>query len=135
MKLLCEADLTGGELEAVLDSIPITFKNYYLTLGPKRIRNLQYKNSILLSEYENLKNNQDNSTKLTNEIYSIFKIGNRYLKSEIKCLLKDIYLKFKLSSTPKSLDILKYFEVKRIQVIDPISNKKQDGYELISKKK
>jgi hypothetical protein len=134
MKLLCDADFAEGELSAVLDSIPITFKNYYLTLGPKKIRNLQYKNSILLSEYEKIKNNQDNSTELANEIYNTFKIGDRYLKSEIKCLLKSIYNKFKLTSTPKSLDILKYFETKRIQVIDPITNKKLDGYELISKK-
>lgn len=134
MKLLCEADFAEGELGAVLDSIPITFKNYYLTLGPKKIRNLQYKNSILLSEYEKIKNNQNKSTELANEIYNTFKIGDRYLKSEIKCLLKSIYNKFKLTSTPKSLDILKYFETKRVQVVDPITNKKLDGYELISKK-
>ena len=86
MKFLCTYDFVnnGIDLNYILDSIPITYKNYYLTVGPEKIRNLQYKNSVILEEYEKLKGTQDHSNKLINAVYSIFIVGNKYTKPYIK---------------------------------------------------
>lgn len=133
MKLLCDADFAEGELGAVLDSIPITFKNYYLTLGPKKIRNLQYKNSILLSEYEKIKNNQDNSNQLLEKLYRDFSIKNRYTRVEIKEKLGKLYNECNIHLSPKASDLERYFNIKEVLIPDS-SGKKSRGYELISKK-
>lgn len=133
MKLLCDADFTEGELGAVLDSIPITFKNYYLTLGPKKIRNLQYKNSILLSEYEKIKNNQDNSNQLLEKLYRDFSIKSRYTRVEIKEKLGKLYNECNIHLSPKASDLERYFNIKEVLIPDS-SGKKSRGYELISKK-
>lgn len=133
MKLLCDADFAEGELSAVLDSIPITFKNYYLTLGPKKIRNLQYKNSVLLSEYEKIKNNQDNSNQLLEKLYRDFSIKSRYTRVEIKEKLGKLYNECNIHLSPKASDLERYFNIKEVLIPDS-SGKKSRGYELISKK-
>ena len=133
MKLLCSFDFIGNgvDLDYILDSIPLVFKNYYLTVGPEKIRNLQYKNSVILEEYNRLKGNQLNLDSLKNKLYSAFLIGNRYTKAYIKIRLTEIYNNLGIQSSPKATDIEDYFEVKKVQIINKETGKKDHGYELI----
>ena len=133
MKLLCSFDFisNGVDLDYILDSIPIVFKNYYLTVGPEKIRNLQYKNSVILEEYNRLKGNQLNLDNLKNKLYSVFLIGSRYTKVYIKTRLAEIYNNLGIQSSPKATDIENYFEVKKVQIINKETGKKDHGYELI----
>lgn len=135
MRLLCESqnDFSPDEFESILNSINIIFKNYFITLGKDRIRSLQYKKSVLETEYERIKNNQENSGSLEEVIYSIFQVGEKYLKSDIKNKLLEIYTKCNIKASPKATDLENYFGLKLVDVIDS-TGKRTKGFKLISKK-
>ena len=136
MKFLCDnvGYFTEEEFSSILGSIDIIFKNYYITLGKERIRSLQYKKSVLDSEYQRQKNNQFNSRNLDDIVYSEFKVGEKYLKSYIKQRLGDIYESLGLKLSPKATDLEKYFEVKLCKITNKETGKRDHCYELISKK-
>ena len=136
MKFLCDnaGNFTEEEFSSILGSIDIIFKNYYITLGKERIRALQYRKYALDSEYQRQKNNQFNSKNLDDIIYYEFKVGEKYLKSYIKQKLGDIYESLGIKLSPKATDLEKYFEIKKIQITNRDSGKRDNGYELISKK-
>ena len=136
MKFLCTYDFVNNsvDLNYILESIPITYKNYYLTVGPEKIRNLQYKNSIILEEYEKLKGNQLNSSELVENLFTSFIVGNRYTKVYIKQKLGELYEFSGIKSSPKATDIENYFEVKKIQITNKETGKKDHGYLIIKKK-
>ena len=134
MKFLCESGFIGRDLDDILNCVPMIFKNYYITLGPDKIRNLQYKNSVLSAEYERIKNNQQNSSNLEELIYSVFQIGEKYLKSDIKNMLSDIYNKSEIKLTAKATDLEKYFEVRAGKITNKITGKRDHYYEILKKK-
>ena len=135
MKFLCEnaGNFTEEEFSSILVSINIVFKNYYITLGRERIRSLQYKKSVLDSEYQRQKNNQFNSRNLDDIVYSEFKVGEKYLKSFIKQRLGEIYESLGIKLSPKAIDLEKYFELKLVDVVDEFG-KRTKGFKLINKK-
>lgn len=134
MRLLCESRFIGRDLDDILNCVPMIFKNYYITLGPDKIRNLQYKNSVLSAEYERIKNNQQNSSNLEELIYSVFQVGGKYLKSDIKNILADIYKKSEIKATAKASDLENYFETKNYQITNKLTGKRDNGYEILGKK-
>lgn len=131
MKLLCKCELDQVQIDNILEQIPINYKNYYITVGPERIRNLQYKNSVIQEEYERLKNNQKIGYDLDKAIYESFFIGNKYLKTEIKIKLKEIYEELNILGNPKASDLEKYFELREVNIIDTSTGKRVKGYEII----
>lgn len=134
MKLLCESVLSDEEINSILNLIPIDYKNYYTVLGPNRIKSLSYQRSKLKIEYNKLKGDQSNSSKLTEIIISTFIVGNRYTKVFIKQKLTEIYNTLGIHSSPKAVDLENYFEVKKVQITNKDTGKKDHGYEIISKK-
>ena len=136
MKFLCTYDFinNGVDLNYILESIPIIYKNYYLTVGPEKIRNLQYKNSVILEEYEKLRGNQLNSTELAENLLISFTVGNRYTKVYVKQKLGELYESSGIQSSPKATDIENYFEVKKIQITNKETGKKDHGYLILKKK-
>ena len=134
MRLLCESSFIGRDLDDILNCVPMIFKNYYITLGPDKIRNLQYKNSVLSAEYERIKNNQQNSSNLEELIYSVFQVGGKYLKSDIKNILADIYNKSEIKLTAKATDLEKYFEVRAGKITNKETSKRDHYYEILKKK-
>ena len=132
MKFLCESNLTSEELSSVLETIFIEYKNYYITLGPDKIKSLSYQRSKLKIEYEKKKNNQLGNSDLVNLVYSIFIVGNKYTKPYIKQTFSSIYNKLGIQTTPKAVDIEKYFEVKLVDVIDE-TGKRTKGFKLLEK--
>ena len=135
MKFLCDSvnNFTEEEFSSILGSIDIIFKNYFTVLGRDRIRALQYKRSVLDSEYQRQKNNQFNSKNLDDIVYSEFKVGEKYLKSFIKQRLSDIYESLDIKLSPKATDLEKYFELKLVDVVDEFG-KRTKGFKLINKK-
>ena len=134
MRLLCESSFIGRDLDDILNCVPMIFKNYYITLGPDKIRNLQYKNSVLSAEYERIKNNQQNSSNLEELIYSVFQVGGKYLKSDIKNMLSDIYNKSEIKLTAKATDLEKYFEVRAGKITNKETGKRDHYYEILKPK-
>lgn len=134
MRLLCETvDLTVDDLNTILGTIPIDYKNYYMVLGPDKIKSLSYQKSKLKLEYENQKISQLESSELINLVYSSFIIGNKYSKPYIKQELYKIYTKLNIQSVSKATDLEKYFELKLVDVIDE-SGKRTKGFKIISRK-
>lgn len=134
MRLLCESELTLSEINSVLELIPIDYKNYFTILGKEKIRSLSYQKSKLNLEYEKQKNFQNKTDTLLNNIYTTFFINNRYSNNFIKEKLSEIYNTLGIQSSPKATDIENYFYVKKVQIINKETGKKDRAYELISKK-
>ncbi|MBP5709228.1 MAG: hypothetical protein J6W61_05650, partial [Bacteroidales bacterium] len=132
MKLLCEADLTDLERGILLDQLPITYKNYYETIGPDRCKALGYNKTDLEKEYSNL---QFDKSKLRDSIYKEFQINFRYSKSETKEKLNIIYSEIGYNKTPKASDLEEYFELKECKVLNSDTGKRDAGFEIIKIKK
>ena len=116
MKFLCEAGVNLGteEINVVLDQIPLTYKKYYIGIGPERCRARGYSLTGIKKEYDNL---FVDDCSVVNDIYNCFQEGSTYTKKEIKEKLSEIYSKQGLSKNPKATDLEEYFEIKACQVM------------------
>ena len=126
--------LSSEEMNYILGSIHMIYKNYFTVLGRDRIRALQFRKYALDAEYERLYGNQQKLSDLKSIIYSKFIIGNKYTKVYIKQQLDSIYNYLGIKSSPKATDIENYFEVKKVQITNKESKKRDNGYEIIKKK-
>lgn len=133
MRLLCESDLTIDEINSILNSIPIEYKNYYTILGPNKIRSLSYQRSKLKLECNKQKNNQLSSEDLEQLVFSRFIVNEKYTKPYIKQMLSTIYSELGIQSTPKATDLKKYFDIKLVDVIDE-TGKRTKGFKILKKK-
>jgi hypothetical protein len=130
MKFLCEAKLTKAEILSILDQIPLTYKDFYRTLGPDRCKANGYNKTKLKREFDNMF--LIDFIKLKSEILSEFKVGERYLKSEIKEKLKNIYSSLSYTKTPKANDLEDYFEIKDCKISN--DGKMGNGFEILREK-
>ena len=107
--------------------IPIEYQNYINLLGFERIRSLSYKESRI-KEYIESQSNLRNSP-----ILSLFVIGSKYSKAQIKEMLREFYLANNISSTPKASDLEQYFNLKICKVKNS-EGKWENGFEILSTK-
>lgn len=129
MKLICESSITEEELSFILTQIPITYKNYYLKLGPSRLYALGYNITYVKREYSD--STSDNIKNLDNKIHKTFIIGEKYLKSQVKEILRSIYKELDYNKSPKASDIEKYFEVKEGLIANKDTGKRDRCYEIL----
>jgi hypothetical protein len=117
-------------MSVILDQIPLTYKNIYLTLGPDRCRANGYNITKIRTEFDAkfLINLED----LKSKILSEFKVGERYLRSDIKEKLGVIYTSLSYTKTPKANDLENYFEVKSCLILK--DGKKSAGFEILKEK-
>ena len=134
MRFLCESGFSGRDLDDILNCIPMVFKNYYITLGKDKIMSLGCQKSKLDLEYGRLKNNQQNSSSLDELIYSEFKVGEKYLKSDIKNKLGGIYSRSGIMATAKATDLENYFELKSGKATNKVTGKRDHYYEILKPK-
>ena len=133
MKLLCESNLSDRALFLILKQIPLDYSTYYNALSLERIKACSYKKGELEKEYCRKKESSAGSVK-EKLIYDNFSIGDRISVRSIKEKLKELYISHGIVSTPKAVDLLDYFELKRTSIKDIESGKFIDGYEILSKK-
>ena len=126
MRLLCECDLGEEEVSVILDQVPLTYKKYYLSIGPKRCKALNYSKNLIEKEFNSLFVSQES---IEEKIYQVFKVNDVYTKKFIKEKLGEIYSDLGYSKAPKAIDIEKYFETRRSRI------KKQEALKLITVKK
>lgn len=140
MKYLCDVmddgSLSQNIKEGVLDNINTAYSDYYRELGSAGIKTCSYRRSLIVTEYQNRIRTKNNNS-LVAAILSKFKVGERYIKKDIKSELGNIYKKFGISKTAKATDINEYFETK--QVILLVKNnqgvtERLHGLELLKKK-
>ena len=129
--MLCTSNLTEAELGVVLDQIPLTYKNYYTTLGPDRLRALGYNDSLILKEYQATLFNKDD---LKKEIFKLYQEGQKYSRNLVKETLQDLYDRVGYTKKAKASDLEEYFETKECKVLNKETGKYDRGYELIKVK-
>ena len=131
LRYLCESvKLSGKELDRFLDSIPLTYKNAYLILGPTKLKSLSYQKSKIEEEYKIIMNNQSTDDLLTKKIYHAFTVGGRYSKEYIKTKLREIYVEVGYKKTPKATDLKKWFDIRKTQVTNKVTGKRDNGFVL-----
>jgi len=132
MKFICNTGYDDITQSKFLKQIPAQFEGYYNVLGPEKLKTLKYRKDMIKAEYDKIVNNQD--INLKNKIYSLFEIGKRYLKSDIKETLSNLYISVGYNKTPKANDLEQYFEIKPCQIVNKETGKKDHAFEILSKK-
>ena len=113
MRALCESGFGEYEMSAILDQIPLTYKNYYLVLGPERCKACGYNVTDIRRKYEDTVMDKGDMKK---EIYRTFEVGKTYTKKAIKDILAGIYSNFGYNKIAKAVDIDSYFKTRRSRV-------------------
>ena len=128
---LSEGDISEKDLTDFLSLIPAKFKDYYIEMGPERIKANSYKENRLKEEW--VKNHQEErgiGDEMMKEILGTFKLGQRYTNPEIKSKLKEIYQKYSYDKTAKASDLGDYFWLKKVYM----PSIKKNGFEITGKK-
>ncbi len=131
MGMLCTTNLTESELGIILDQIPLTYKKYYETLGPDRLKALGYHITKIEKEYQATLFNKDD---LKDKIYLNYKEGNKYSRNSVKEDLQKLYDSLNYTKTAKASDLDEYFEVKDCKILNKETGKYDRGFELIKRK-
>ena len=99
------------------------YRKYYNFYGSKGCKSKGYFEDKLKLGMEDTSKGDE----LSSVIYKKFKVGEKYLKKDIKPILQDIYRDLGITtSKPKTTDLGKYFSLTRIRI------KQQEGYLLKS---
>ena len=134
MKLLCDVYFSyptfyiqykNSPLQTI---IPLRYQNYINILGFERIKALEYKESTIISYIQSQQNLQNSN------ITSLFSIGSKYSKAQIKEMLREFYTNNNINKTPKATDLLDYFDLKPCQFIDKSLGKRVDGFLIMNRK-
>ena len=125
MKYVCNLATNNGlnNISAFLNSIPIKYKNFVISLGPEICESRGYRKYLLDRELTDALKVQD--IKVKDNILSMFEVGKIYPLSEIKDILKGIYTTANLSKTPKAVDLNEYFEVRSTSTYIKIDGEKK----------
>ena len=131
LKYLCESDLDPVFIKSrIFPNIKDAhFDEYYTVLGPERCKAQGYNTSRLKAELKTL---IFSTEILDEEIYKVFKEGQKVSRLIVKQKLQDIYNLVGYSKKAKASDLEEYFEVKSTTVSDPI---RTNGFELLKKLK
>ena len=130
MKLLCDVyfqyptfyvQYANSPLQVI---IPIEYQNYINLLGFERIRALKYRKSDICAFIQSQQNLQGSS------ISTLFVVGEKYSKKQIKAILGDFYTSNSILKTPKASDLNEYFELKDCQFME--DGKKVHGFVIVS---
>ena len=128
LKYLCEF-IEDTKLDIVLDYIPLTYKNYYNSIGPERCKAFSYQKSKLEKELALQKFEVNN---MIPEIHNTFKVGEIYSLADIKEKLKQIYSTNNYNKTAKATDIEFYFDISDCS--RKVEGKKVKCYKILNKK-
>ena len=132
MKFLCDINSQyPGFFQAYSSSplqciIPINYQNYINLLGFEKIRALGYYESAIISYIQSQQNLQNSS------ITSLFNVGGKYTKKQIKEMLAGFYSLNNISKTPKATDLEDYYILKTIKL--KVGDKWEHGFEIIKQK-
>lgn len=108
--------------------LSIRHRNLLNLLGPERIKANGYRETNINKEVDII---TKDISQIVQEIRDKFSIGSRYSLKEIKLILGEIYSQNNYNKTPKATDILEIFNARLIKFYDPITKKRDSGYEIL----
>ena len=126
--------------ESLLNSVPLNFKNYFTYLTPSEISSANYVEHELKNLIDAKVNNQVNSSTVTGEILSTFKVGERYENSWIKNKLLEIYTKHnyrigcRANIVAKSVDLEVWFDIEPVYCTNKVTKKRVRGCKILGTK-
>ncbi len=119
-------------LESLFKQIPITYVNYYKTLGPEKITAL----SCNITKMKSFLENQFAPETLDHEIYNNFSEGQKITLQDTRELLKVIYQNNDIQKTANAIDLNNYFTTSKTRITVALGDgtkKVKDGLRLIKK--
>ena len=135
LRFLCECGYSNDIINVVLKQISDSdeIKSYYLALGPQRLRSLSYDITKIRKTLGIVIFSDE---LLYDAIYSSFHEGEKYLLSDLKSKLGNLYSSINYSATPKANDIEKYFDIKDSMCRMEVNGEKKRVryYELLKSK-
>ena len=135
MKSICESSFSDNEKLMILEQVPILYKNMYLIFGPIRLKAKSYNITNLRKELlpveEEEKTLSDIEIKVREKIYKTFDVGKRYLLTDIKTKLGNIYKEFNYDHSSKASDLENFFELIKIRFPKDQLGKRAPGYEIL----
>ena len=137
MRYLYSLNMDEEVAKQVLNNIYDTsYAKYYWTISASRAGTLKYQKGNLEKEYQSIINPKDTSyieNEVKQKILSAFQVDSRYLKSDIKETLREIYTELGYEKTPKAGDLDVYFEIKECKITNSLG-KQDHGFKIIKKK-
>ena len=136
LKMLVEINgdksLTGEDINAFLEMIPEKYKDYYLIIGPERIKANRYRELDIKREL--MKNSLGNEAddKVITRMSDLFRVGNKYSKAGIKESLKKLYQELEYKKTAKATDLEILYVMKAIKLQE--DGKWVNGFEILGKR-
>ena len=134
MKYLYSLHMDDDLAKQVLNNIYDTsYAKYYWTISASRTGTLKYQKGNLEKEYQSIINPKDTSyteNEVKQKILSTFQVDSRYLKSDIKEMLRKIYTELGYEKTPKAGDLDVYFEIKECKITNSLG-KQDHGFKII----
>ena len=131
MKYLYELNMPEDIARVVLNNIGDTdFSKYYWTIPMQKAKALKYQKGNLEAEYSSITGILD----IRSVIYSEFKVGQKYSKSDVKSMLREIYHTNAIARSPKATDLDEYFVLKECLITNKDTSKRDRGFEIIKKK-
>ena len=137
MRYLYSLTMDEDVAKQVLNNIYDTsYAKYYWTISASRAGTLKYQKGNLEKEYQSIINPKDTSyieNEVKQKILSTFQVDSRYLKSDIKEILRKIYTELGYEKTPKAGDLDVYFEIKECKITNSLG-KQDHGFKILKKK-
>jgi hypothetical protein len=128
--LLEYSESTSKEnLENFLELIPGKYKDYYTIVGPEIIKACGCDESKIKKKWREKLSNGEVKDDVDSEIYKMFKVGQRYTKSDIKDSLNNLYQRLGYQKKAKATDLELYYIM-----IPILTSEKKAGFELIGKR-
>jgi len=125
-KYLCS--LSESMAKSLLPHIPESFGNYYIVLGPEKMRALRYNITDMKNAYNGIIGNQD--IDIGKEIKAEFIIGEIYSKAVVKDKLREIYKRVGYDKTPRAVDLGDYFYIKDCMITNKDTGKRDASYKI-----
>jgi hypothetical protein len=130
---ISERNISDDDMMSFLGIIPARFRDYYIEMGPDRIKANGCRETRLKEEWNRQKRGEAGiSEDLANVIFGYFKLGHRYSKSGIKETLKEMYQKYGYQKTAKASDLQEYFWTKDVKFLE--DGKWVNGFEIQGKR-
>ena len=67
-------------------------------------------------------------------MFEVIEVGKRYKKADLKVLVKSVFSDLGLVDSPKASIVMDYFETKAVTINDPVTKKRDNGFEILSRK-
>ena len=134
MKMLCDINKRYPKFFSIygpyLQFIPLQYQNYINLIGFEAIGSMKYQEADIIRFIENKDNSINSNPSFS--ITSLFTVGSKYTKKQIKDQLRKYYEENNITKTPKASDIEEYYNLKTCKV--KIDDKWENGFEIISLK-